>query len=118
MPPAANTHGGSLNHALRQPALVALPHLCLCGHVSPSIFELTCHILTATNDVAHGTPPDRRNSIGGAGILVCADTETVIWAAGFRIPATSTQHDYSTKSEGITVNEVLAMASGCPLPPR
>ena len=44
-------------------------------------------------------------------ILVCADTDTVIWAAGFRIPATSAQHDYSTKSEGITVDEVLVMAS-------
>ena len=64
----------------------------------------------------NGTPPDRCNRIGGAGILVCADTDTVIWAAGFRIPATSAQHDYSTKSEGITVDEVLAMASAHFLP--
>jgi hypothetical protein len=51
-----------------------------------------------------------------APILVCADTDTVFWAAGFRIPATSAQHDYSTKSEVITVDKVLVMASAHLLP--
>jgi hypothetical protein len=66
----------SLGYDNRQPARAAPSHMCLCGHVSLSAFDLTCHILTATNDVVHGTPPDRRNRIGSAGILVCVDTDT------------------------------------------
>ena len=56
-------------------------------------------------------------SVAPASWYALTQTQPVIWAAGFRIPATSAQHDdYSTKSEGITVNEVLAMASTHLLP--
>ena len=53
----------------------------------------------------HGLPPDERERVGVAWLLLDESTGRVLRAGCKRLPATSESNDYSTKAEGAAVLE-------------
>ena len=55
----------------------------------------------------HGLPPDERERVGVAWLLLDEETGRVLRAGCKRLPATGEANDYSTKSEGEAVLEAV-----------
>ena len=81
---------------------------CCCGKRNRNDFERELHIAVASRDGRnHGKPPDERQRLGGAWVLVDEESGIVRRAGRVRIPATGATEDYSTKTESDTIRIAL-----------
>ena len=79
---------------------------CLCGRRCGTPLERAMHWETSCGDGQdHGLPPDERERVGVAWLLLDESTGRVLRAGCKRLPATSESNDYSTKAEGAAVLE-------------
>ena len=81
---------------------------CLCGERCAMPLDRAMHWAVRGFDGRdHGLPPDERERVGVAWLLLDEETGRVLRAGCKRLPATSEDNDYSTKSEGEAVLEAI-----------
>ena len=81
---------------------------CLCGERSATPLDRAMHWAVRGFDRAkHGLPPDERERVGVAWLLLDEETGRVLRAGCKRLAATGEANDYSTKSEGEAVLEAV-----------
>ena len=95
--------GGEAGGGVRDSAV-----FCLCGDRSATPLARAMHWETAGDDgLDHGLPPDERERVGVAWLLLDESTGRVLRAGCERLPATSESNDCSTKAEGAAVLEAI-----------